>query len=493
MSDKEPRVLALDIGTSSARAVLYDGTGSAPTGGPVLQLSYPWRSTPDGGMETDADTLFDAVTRLLDAAVAMIREQGSGVAAVATAAFWHGLVGLDAGGAPATPLYAWGDTRAADVAARLRSVLDPAAIHRRTGCFLDASYPAARLLWLRDTHPDIFPRVRHWSSFAEYLGLRLFGELRCSYSMASGTGLLDGWRLEWDEPLLDAVGVAAGSLSPLVGIEPYAAPLRPEFATRWPELAGVPWLPALGDGACANLGSGAVGPERLAVTLGTTAALRVLVRGEAPLVVPELWCYRLDERRFVVGRALSNGGNVAAAVERMLRLPPPAEREEALAALAPDGHGLTVLPWLVGERGPPPQPGAGAAVIGQTAATTPVEVLRAWLEAVAYRIGGIAEVIGDAIGPVDEVVAGGGALNASPAWRQIIADVLGRPLTMAVAPETSARGAALVALEHLGHIGDACAVPVAPGPRVAPDAARNARYRRAAERQRRLAEAIGAA
>jgi gluconokinase len=491
MAGEGPWILALDFGTSSARGVFFDGTGTAPAGGPVLRRSYPWRTTADGAMETDADLLLHAAYELLDEATAEIRRSGREVAAVAMTAFWHGLVGIQGDHSPATPLFAWGDVRPSAAAARLRERLDAVALHRRTGCFVDASYPAARLLWLREARADIFPRVPHWMSFAEYLGLRLFGERRCTYSMASGTGLLDGERLEWDEEVLDAVGIRREALSPLVDAEPYRSPIAVEYRRRWPELASVPWFPAVGDGASANLGSGAIGAARPALTIGTTAAVRVLVAADRPPWNPELWSYRLDARRFVVGRALSNGGNVVAALERTLKLPPVAERETLLAGMPADGHGLTVLPWLVGERGPGRQPGAGATVVGQTQATSPIELLQAWLEAVALRIGRIVDVTTDTLGEPRVVVAGGGALNASPAWCRIVADVLGRPLALAAAPETSARGAALLVLEHIGAIPDAAAIGCALHEAVRPDDERHRRYRAATLRQQRLAAHTG--
>src|SRR5207245_2856369 len=86
--------------------------------------------------------------------------------------------------------------------------------------------------------------------------------------------------------------------------------LQPRFARRWPALARVPWLPAIGDGACSNVGAGAVGRDTAAVFLGTSGAVRVLFATDDPPVVRGGWTYRLDARRVVAGGALSNGGNV---------------------------------------------------------------------------------------------------------------------------------------------------------------------------------------
>jgi gluconokinase len=320
-------------------------------------------------------------------------------------------------------------------------------IHRRTGCFLHELYPAAKLVWLRGPAGDSLPPSATWAGVGEILALRLFGELRTSVSMASGTGLLDLHGKAWDGEMLDAAGVSADAL-PAIGDAPFRG-LREPFAARWPEMAAIPWFPALGDGACASLGMGATG-RRVGLTVGTSAAVRVL-REDADVVVPDgLWCYRLDARRTVCGRALSNGGNGFAWLARTLRLPPPDELEARLAAMEPGAHGLAVIPRLVAERPPRPAGPETASIAGLTAATGPVEIARAWLEASARTMAEAVDAVEAAFGPADAVVAGGGSLHASPAWTRIIADALRRPMRLSPHTEATLRGAALLALERIG-------------------------------------------
>ncbi|HEX6371704.1 MAG TPA: FGGY family carbohydrate kinase [Longimicrobium sp.] len=442
-----PWILAIDVGSSSVRAQWVDADGAPLSAGVAARAEYAWRATPDGGMQADADALADLCVRVIDTAVDAGRAAGVEPAAVAMAAFWHGLAGIGAEGRAVTPLYGWGDGRARAAADALRSRLDEGAVHRRTGCFLHELYPAARLVWLRGPAGDSLPRSATWAGIGELLALRLFGETRSSVSMASGTGLLDLHRQAWDGEMLDAAGVAADAL-PTVGDAPFAG-LRQPFAARWPELADIPWFPALGDGACASLGMGAAG-RRIGLTVGTSAAVRVLREDAQPAVPDGLWCYRLDARRTVCGRALSNGGNGFAWLARTLRLPPPAELEAALAAMEPGAHGLTVVPRLVAERPPRPAGPETAAIGGLTAATGPVEIARAWLEASARAIAEAVDAVEAPFGAADEVVAGGGALHASPAWTRIIADALGRPMRLSPHHEATLRGAALLALERIG-------------------------------------------
>jgi gluconokinase len=198
----------------------------------------------------------------------------------------------------------------------------------------------------------------------------------------------------------------------------------------------------------------------------------------------------VDRRRILLGGALSNGGNLYAWLAETLRLGPPAETEQALAAMEADAHGLTVLPFLAGERSPGWVAGARAAIAGLRLTTTPLEMVRAGLETVAYRFALIHAILGEACPGADEVVATGGALAKSPAWTQILADVLGVPLRPSAEPEGSSRGAALLALEALGVLPSLDAAPARFGPTVAPDAARHTRYRDGLARHRQLYDAL---
>jgi gluconokinase len=490
LAHRGPWVLAVDVGTSSVRAGWVDGAGVPLAPETVARAGYAWRTDADGAMEADAEALVSACLEAVDAAVRTGREAGVEPAAVALGVFWHGLLGIGADGRAATPLYGWGDGRARAAADDLRARVDAGAAHRRTGCFLHEVYPAARLVWLRAASGDSLPPATAWAGPGELLALRLFGELRSSVSMASGTGLMELRRCAWDGEMLDAAGIRESALPP-IGDDAFRG-LLPEFVWRWPELAAIPWYPALGDGACASLGMGAAG-ARVGLTVGTSSAVRVLREDADPLVPDGLWCYRLDARRTVCGHASSNGGSVFAWLERTLRLPPAEELEARLMEMPPASHGLAVVPRLLPERPPRPEGPETAMMGGLTSAAGPVQIARAWLEAAAFAMADGLDAVEAAFGPADEVVAGGGALHASPAWARIVADVLGRPMRMSPHYESTMRGAALYALERLGAVGDAPAFAAAEadgeggGERLRPDPAAHEAYR--AARHPPLAEA----
>lgn len=486
-----PYILALDIGTSSVRALLFDSTGAAVPHA-LAQHTYALTTSNDGEVSVDADMLVDLVSKTIDETIAAAGPLASQIAAVATDTFWHSLVGVDTSGRPVMPLLTWQDTRPRSAVAGLRAQLDEAAIHTRTGARLHASYWPAKLHWFSTTQPELFKRTAQWLSFGEYLHRRLLGRSVCSLSMASGTGMLVTSSRSWDTDLQEFLGVRAEQLPSPGDLHDSIKGLKPEFAARWPALQDVPWFPALGDGAAANVGSGCATQENWAITIGTSSAMRVVV---PPDVVPSggLWLYLLDARRGLLGGALSEGGNIPAWLESTLKLPPLAEAESLIAAMPPDGHGLTILPFISGERSPGWHDDATMVVAGITAHTSPPDLLRACLEALAYQLGEIYDQLNTALEKQEiapTLIASGGAILSSLTLQSIVADTLNTPLYPSLEREASARGAALLALETLGIISDIAHAPVELGSPVLPDEANHAIYENAARRQRRLYDAL---
>jgi gluconokinase len=479
-------VLALDIGTSSCRASLYSAEDGQPLRGRRARLVYTPRTTADGGAELDAEALFDQVCTCVDGVLG--RGRSPRILGVGTSTFWHSLLGLDRRGAPITPIYLWLDARSRQAAASLRQRLDERATHARTGCVLHWSYWPAKLTWLAQAQPDLTRRVARWVSFGEFLLERLTGQSGVSVSMASATGLLDQHTCGWDDQLLSELPIEPGQLG---GLAPLSATgnLRRAYSERWPTLRHVRWLPAVGDGACSNLGAGCTTEAWFALMIGTSAAERAVWRPGGSFHIPwGTWCYRVDERRVVLGGAMNDGGNLLDWLRRALRLPRREQLEAQVAELTPDGHGLTLLPFWGGERSTGWSDDAQGALVGLRLHTRPVEVVRAALEGVALRFARLDAQLRQAMpGARGELVATGGALLHSPAWLQIMADALGRAVQVSTEPEASSRGASLLASETLGLLG----APLEQArPVVAhvfePLAEHARRYEQAAARQQRL-------
>jgi gluconokinase len=478
-------VLSLDIGSSGVRAALFDEHGSeirdaeARTSRAVSPLF--------DSEELDAEQIVADAAATIDSLLAKPQLRAVRIDLVAISCFWHSLVGVDADGRTTTPLLSWADTRAGNAAEQLKLRLEEREFHNRTGCRFHPSYWPAKLLWLKEERPDVFASTKRWLSLADYFFLRLFGETVTSVSMASGTGLLDQRSCEWDQEIVEQLGITIDTLPEIATPDRTLTGLRYEYDLRWPQLHQASFFPAISDGGANNIGSACVGRDKIALMVGTSGAMRVLYKGDPPSEIPTgLWSYRVDRDRVLVGSALSDGGGLYAWMKQTLVLPQDDNAiEQALAEMEPDAHGLTMLPLWAGERGTGWTSNASGGIIGLTQRTHPIEIVRAAMEAVAYRFALIAEQL-EPIAPNATIIASGNALKSSPTWTQILSDVLGRPICLSGTREASTRGAALLALEARGKIQSIESTNVAVTQVFEPDLQRHARYRQGLERQRRL-------
>jgi gluconokinase len=489
-SHPTPYVLALDVGTSSTRAIICDATG-APVPGWAAQQTYSPLTGEDGASTFESGTLLAATATVIDQALAAAGDGARQICAVGMDTFWHSLLAVDGTNVPLTQVITWADTRPRTAAHDLRARLDVNAIHQRTGATLHASYWPAKLAWLRATQPEVFAQAAQFISIGEWLHRQFLGKSICALSMASGTGLLATQARAWDGDLAKQLGVRGEQLPALGDLGDSVTGLQPDYARRWPALAAIPWYPALGDGATANIGSDCATAERLALTIGTSSAMRAIVPLDEREIPPGLWRYLLDRDRAVLGGALSEGGNLLAWLASTCKLPSLADAEAQATQLAPAAHGLDILPFIAGERSLGWHDDARLVISGITGETTSIELLRGMLEALALRLGALHTRLTQAMPELAQahIIGSGGTLLRAPLLQQMLADVLGMPLALSTVDEASARGAAILALQALGALpaGEAAKPPIST---ITPAPAHAATYQAAAQRQAKLYAAL---
>lgn len=483
---KQPYILALDIGTSSTRALLFDADGKTVPD-VFSQRKYKLTTSSDGEVSVDADTLVDVVAQTVTEVLQAAGTMAEHIAAVAMDTFWHSLLGLDDAGHPITPVITWEDTRAFAAARELRKELDEKVVHSRTGVRFHASYWPAKLRWLSQNQPDGFSRVAQWISFGEYLHRKFLGHSICSLSMASATGMLTTRTRQWDQELIQALGIRAEQLSQIGDMSDSVKGLTAEYSSKWPALHEIPWFPAIGDGGSACVGSNCTDTSNWSLTMGTSSAIRVVIDPAREVTVPlGLWLYFIDAKRAVIGGALSEGGNLLNWLCDTMKLPELKDADPLVAAMEPDAHGLTILPFISGERSLGWHAEARMTIAGLSIHTNPATVLRAGKESIALQLGAVHDQLLAAL-QMDhtdhKLMASGGALLNSKVLQQIIADTLDAPIYPSREQEASARGAALLALETLKIIPDLSQLKPDLLEPVVPDKQRNAIYRKASARQ----------
>jgi gluconokinase len=472
--------VAIDVGSSSIRAGLFDRLGR-PRRGSFAQVGYRMTLDAEGGATVEVDRLVEVMTATLDQLVERAGTALADVAGVGISCFLHSVAGLDAAARPITPLLTWADTTSARHAAELRARLDQAALWQETGCPLHASYWPAKVLRLRASSGG---RARTFAGAPDLLLAALTGRRAIDISHASGTGLLDRRTGTWHAGLLHELHLEPSALPEIV---PAGARARLDgwAADRWPALGGVPWFVPWSDAVCGNAGLGCTAGRGAALQVGTSGAIRVVVADPVPPVPAGLFGHRLADGTALVGGQLSEGGAVATAIASLVG-GTPRGLEVTARNLEPDAHGLTILPYLAGERGPGYDAEARGVIAGLNLRTSPAEVYLAVLESIAFRFAALDARLQVLVGEPPEIVASGGALARSPLWVEIIAAALGRTIHASGEGEASSRGAALHALAAAAVIDSPAEVPPPPARPVVPDRERVQRYRVARDRQESL-------
>jgi gluconokinase len=437
----DPLVLALDVGSTASRGGVHDATGRRVHG---LQHKVPHAFTvaPDGTSVIDPEQVTTEIAQIIDA-LTSDRRLGTRIAGVAMDTFAASLIAVDAAGRALTPCLTYADSRSAGEVAALREELDEHEVQQRTGTRLHTSYHAPRLRWLAATRPRVAAAAVAWWSLGEYVLARLIGQPLAGTSTLAWTGLLDRRTGELDTALLTAAGTEPGRFNPPLDPTRPATPVAP---ARWPALARAAWFPVITDGFASNIGSGATDATVLTAATATSGALRVLLDGPADPLPFGLWNYRVDERRTLLGGAINDVGRAVSWAQATLRLD--AVPADALTAPPSDATPL-VLPYLTGERAPGWAGSARAMFGGVSAATGADALFRGILEGVAMTYARVADELHPAAPQIVQVAAAGRVSNDQPEWLQILADVLGRPVTHVTRRRATQCGTALHALDVL--------------------------------------------
>lgn len=451
-------VIGIDIGTTSTKSVVFgmDGSmrGSCSVHYPLLHERPSWA-------EQEPDAIVDAVAKSVRGAIEQSGISGGDVAGASLSSAMHSVIAVDGAGKPLTRSITWADGRSAAEARRLRRN-DPD-VYSSTGTPIHPMSPLPKLIWLRSNLKDVWESAAKFVSIKEYVLFALFGQWAVDYSLASATGLLNGASLDWDERALRLAGLEKGRLSALQPGTYRMQGLSADYAQRMGLSKDTPFFLGGSDGAMANIGVGAIGPGEMAVTIGTSAAVRMMTDRMRTDERQRTFCYHVADSSYIIGGATNNGGIVlqwlrekmfadggvdagAAGNESVEKLLEEAGRVSAGA------EGLLFLPFLTGERAPIWNAEARGTFFGAHLGHGRAHFVRAGLEGVMLGVLSVAEALGDLAGTASEVRASGGFAK-SPLWRQMLADMLGQEVRIPRVTEASALGAAAIAMQGLGELG----------------------------------------
>jgi gluconokinase len=449
-------VLGVDIGTTSSKCVIFDEGGRALG---RHSVDYGLHTDESGAAEQDPNEIVDATFAAIRGAVERSEIDPGSVRVISFSAVMHSMMAIDDDNEPLTPLFTFADSRARGKTEKIRSA-GGIEIYRRTGTPLHPMAPLSKLPWLRATNPELFERSARFVGIKELVTYRLCGRWVVDHSIASATGLFDIARFEWDIDALDIAGVDADLLSEPVPTTEVVGELNSQSAGELGLEPGLPVVAGASDGCLANLGVGAIDPGVTALTIGTSGAVRTVVR--EPLIDPEArtFCYILTGDRWVAGGPVSNGGVVLQWLQNILAPDGDTDLEsliEEAAAVEAGAGGLLFLPYLVAERAPHWDPNVRATLTGMRIDHTRAHITRAALEGVLMGLLDVASVLEQQVTLDGELRATGGFLR-SELWRQMLADVFNRPVAIPGGEDGGPLGAAVLGMIGVGMVDTLAAV-----------------------------------
>jgi gluconokinase len=321
--------------------------------------------------------------------------------------------------------------------------------------------PLTKLLWIKETMPDLFARAFKFVSIKEYVIFHLFGQWVVDVSVASASGMLSLNTGDWDEGALRLAGVETSRLSQPVPCTYTLRGLRSDFAERMGIDPATPFAIGGSDGALANMGVGATRQGELAVTIGTSGAARMIVDKGLTDTAHRTFCYTIDGKRRLIGGPTNNGGIVLRWIRDRWGYDQEGlsgdliyERMTVEAAAVPAGaEGLIFLPYLLGERAPIWNSNAKGTMYGLTLQHGREHMVRAAMEGVTMGVASVAKVLAELTGSAQSIRASGG-FAASPLWLQMLADIMDAEVEVPDVHEASALGAAILALCAIGELND---------------------------------------
>ena len=452
-------ILAVDIGTSSVRAMVLDRFGESKS---EYKIQYGVLNPQPQFEEQDPDEISDTVFKCIRGCLDQCGDDKAQIKGMSFSSQMYCILALDAEGKPLCNSILWSDCRSKSDAELLKKTYGNT-LYEITGCPVSSIYPISKIAWMRRVRPDIYENAAEYISIKEYVMRRIVDEKIVDYSMASATGLFDIHKHEWSSKAMDAVGLGVNQLSqPVSGRRAFKVD-KTYLLAEWGVSSEFVLYPGGGDGPLANIGAGAGGIGEMNIDLGTSGAARVVC--DRPVVSPggELWCFCLTDSIWTCGGILANVGNALVwlhenlltdepgAVEKRILKSACSTLEELTERVAESSEGLFFLPYMRGARTPYWDPDLSGTMFGLKANHDSRHVVRALIEAIGYdlfSILGLMEDMGETIG---KIVLSGGLCRGNQI-PQILADVLGREVSIGRNTEASLRGAAILGLSGMGEL-----------------------------------------
>lgn len=443
-------VLGIDIGTGSTKAVAVNRKGS------ILDATQAFYPAGTSHSEQDPHMIWKAFVQCMQQ---VMQQLPYPPVAISLSSAMHSVMQVNAAGIPLSPLITWADDRAANLASDLLAQPLGKELYEQCGTPIHALSPLCKIAWWRTHAPAKHEKTYKFIGIKEWIWYQLFGLFEIDYSLASATGMLHLNTLQWYPPALEYAGITTAQLSTPVATTWQRSGMKEGAAAQLGLPVDIPVIIGASDGCLANLGTAALEPGVAAVTIGTSAAVRMASYLPRPRFPEQLFNYNLDTRLWITGGAINNGGAAVAWAARHLFEQGLDDTALAVIENIPAGSdGLLFLPYLLGERAPIWDSNSSAAYIGLREYHDKGHLLKAVIEGVCLALRAVLSPLGKAAGKIERLHLSGG-FSRSAAAMQVLADCTGKKIVRLQTEDASAIGAAFLSFKAIGWISDFTELP----------------------------------
>lgn len=442
--------IGIDSSTTATKALLMDEAGAVVA---IGRDTYDFDTPKPLWSEQSPHLWWDATVKAITEALSSAGVSGTEVGGIGLTGQMHGLVMLDGEGAVLRPSILWNDQRTQAECDEIRDIVGSQRLIDVTGNTALTGFTAPKILWVKNNEPEVFERTEHILLPKDYVRFRLTGGYAVDRAGGSGTILFDLAERTWSSEVVDALGIPADWLPDTFEGTDVTGTVCAEAAALTSIPEGTPVFGGGGDQAANAVGTGAVAPGVIAMSIGTSGV--VFAATDTPAIEPEgrlhAFCHAVPGMWHFMGVMLSAAGSFQWFRDQLASDVEFSALSEEAGSVDPASNGLLFLPYLSGERTPHPDPLARGAFVGLTVRHQRRHLARAVMEGVAFGLRDSAELIKTATDLGEVRVSGGGANSA--VWLQIISDVMDLPVRVVGTPEGAAHGAALLAATGAGVFG----------------------------------------
>lgn len=456
--------IGVDIGTTSTKAVLFSEKGETIH---QTTVEYPLLTPEPKVAVQDPDEIVEAVILSVKSIMEKAQFDKSQLSVISFSSAMHSLIAVDEKGQPLTPSITWADQRSEPYAKALKEK-NGHSLYEKTGTPIHPMSPLTKLMWLKEEEPDVFNAACKFIGIKEYVFLRLFNQYVVDYSVASATGLFNIHTMDWDKEALETAQISKERLSLIVPTTEVFHDMNKTVAHKMGIDPNLPVVIGANDGCLANLGVNAIDKGTVALTIGTSGAIRTVVN--EPVTDPKgrIFCYALTEDHWVIGGPVNNGGMILRWLRDEFCLQEVTESEETgieaydlitekIGSVRPGSEGLLFHPYLSGERAPSWNANARGSFYGLALHHKRKHMMRAVLEGINMNLYTVLLALEEIIGIPQKIQATGG-FSQSEVWRQMLADIFNQEVHIPQTSESACFGAAILGRHAIGEFPDLSAV-----------------------------------